>query len=204
MEPWVETGHLWEPGTKPLSPLLFAYSIHLWGIRAWFSHVPFSTLLYLKETRGQKLSILSLWAPLETNSDQNSWDRFFLESCQSGNWPEYLLTCKSTRRSCRAGHFIMSTPPLPLGSDNPMTAAFISIFQPLLFPWHIVTTEQIRLVSAAYKRDLNVTLATSICQCRILEFDLAKISFFIWFYYRDSIYWNGSFSSLVKSQPQVW
>ena len=30
-------------------------------------------VLYLKETWGQKLSILSLWGP---NSDENSWDGF--------------------------------------------------------------------------------------------------------------------------------
>ena len=106
-----------------------------------------------KRRGGQKLSILSLWAPLETNSDQNSWDGFS-GKLPVGKLAEYFLgrlTRKSTRRSCRAGHFIMSTPPLPLGSDNPMTAAFISIFQPLLSPWHIVTTEQIRPVSAVYK-----------------------------------------------------
>ena len=121
---------------KPLSPLLFAYSIHLWGIRAWFSHVPFSRLLYLKETRGAKtLHFVTVGSP-GNQFRPKQLGLFFLESCQSGNWPDFLggLTCKSTRRSCRPGHFIMSTPPLPLGSDNPMTAAFISIFQPLLFP----------------------------------------------------------------------
>ena len=100
------------------------------------------------------------WKPIQTKTVGT----VFLESCQWGNWPEYFLgrlTRKSTRRSCRAGHFIMSTLPLPLGSDNPMAAAFISIFQPLLSPWHIVTTEQIRHVSAVHKWDLNVTLTTS-------------------------------------------
>ena len=167
--------------TKTLSPFLFSCSIHLWGIRAWFSHVPFSVLQYLKETWRQKLLILSGWVgpiPIQTKTA----GMVFLESCQSGNWAKYFfggltcntigkldrilflggLTCNSTRRSCRPGHFIMSTPPLPLGSDNPMTAAFISIFQPLLYKVplaHIVTREQIRPVSAVYENNLNLTIA---------------------------------------------
>ena len=169
IHPWVEMGHLWEPAVLKLC--LHCYSATPF-ICAWFSHVPFSMVLYLKETWGQKLSILSLWGP---NSDENSWDGF------SGKLPvgkllKYFLgrlTWKSTRRSCRPGHFIMSAPPLPLGSDNPMTAAFISIFQPLVFPWHIVTAEQIRSVSAVYKRDLNVTIANSTFWSRISVFAVA-------------------------------
>ena len=115
---------------------------------------PLQQQLYLKRDVGGKNSPFCHsglpWKPIQTKTV----GPVFLESCQWGNWPEYFLgrlTRKSTRRSCRAGHFIMSTPPLPLGSDNPRAAAFISIFQPLLSPWHIVTTEQIRHVSAVIK-----------------------------------------------------
>ena len=141
----------WDQNPKPLSPFLFSCSIHLWGIRAWFSHVPFSVLQYLKETWRQKLLILSGWVGSQLGPKQLGW--FFWKAANREIGPNTFfggltcntigkldrilflggLTCNSTRRSCRPGHFIMSTPPLPLGSDNPMTAAFISIFQPLLY-----------------------------------------------------------------------
>ena len=139
-----EMGHLWELVTKTPGAILIQLLYSFVGHQSLLSHVPFSVLQYLKETWKQKLFILSGWVPIQTKTA----GMVFLERCQLRNWPEYFLeglTCNSTRRSCRSGHFIMSTPPIPLGADNLMTSAFISIFQPFLcFPSHIVTTEQIR------------------------------------------------------------
>ena len=44
-----------------------------------------------KRRGGQKLSILSLWAPLETNSDQNSWAVFFWKAANREIGPNIFL-----------------------------------------------------------------------------------------------------------------
>ena len=120
-----------KPGTETPVAIVI-HSLHSFVvIKAWFSQpgpLQHTAAIFERDLAAKTLHFVSVgWKP--ENQFRPKQLGYFLESCQSG-----IFLCATARGggSCEPFYHVCSSP--PLGSDNPMTEAFISIFHPFSSP----------------------------------------------------------------------